>query len=100
MEKQQKHVFDPKMAAALCVYLGAAVLCFLNRDKITIATVLLNGNILYAASGVLFSLPVAIAVNSIGTVLMTTTPFFIGKRAGAEKMGALVQKYKKAGAGA
>ncbi len=38
-------------------------------------TVLLNGNILYAASGLLFSLPVTIAANSIGTVLMTTIPF-------------------------
>jgi len=121
MEKQQKRIFDPKMVAVLCVYLGMAALCFLNRDKITIAsivsytpdepvlaaavmialftlkgcTVLLNGNILYAASGVLFSLPAAIAVNSVGTVLMTTIPFFIGRKSGAEMMETLVQKYKK-----
>ena len=121
MEKQQKRIFDPKMVAVLCVYLGMAALCFLNRDKITIAsivgytpddpvlaaavmialftlkgcTVLLNGNILYAASGVLFSLPVAMAVNSIGTVLMTTIPFFIGRKSGTEMMEPLVKKYKK-----
>ena len=121
MEKQQKRIFDPKTVAALCVYLCVAVLCFLNRDKITIAsivgytpddpvlaaavmialftlkgcTVLLNGNILYAASGVLFSLPVAMAVNSIGTVLMTTIPFFIGRKSGTEMMEPLVKKYKK-----
>ena len=39
MEKQQKRIFDPKMVAVLCVYLGMAALCFLNRDKITIASI-------------------------------------------------------------
>ena len=121
MKEQHKRILDPKTVAALCVYLSVAVLCFANRDKITIAsivsytpddpvlaaavmialftlkgcTVLLNGNVLYAASGVLFSLPVAMAVNSIGTVLMTTIPFFIGRKSGADMMESLVKKYKK-----
>lgn len=121
MTKQEKHICEPGKLIALCFYLGVAVLCFVHRDKITIesivsytpdnpvlaatamlalftlkgSTVFVNGNVLYAACGILFPLPAAIAVNTVGTVIMTTIPFFIGKRSGTETMETLARKYKK-----
>lgn len=121
MEKRKTHIWGVGKGIALCFYIMIAVLCFVNRNQLTIqkivtytpqkpllaalamlalfalkgCTVFLNGNLLYAASGVLFSLPVAIVVNALGTVLMTTTPFLIGRRAGTELLELLTQKYKK-----
>lgn len=121
MTKKKKHRCEPGKLVALCFYLGVAVVCFIHRDKITIesivsyapenpavavavmlalftlkgCTVFVNGNILYAACGVLFPLPAAIAVNTVGTVIMTTIPFFIGRKSGTAAMAALAQKYKK-----
>ena len=57
--------------------------------------VFIYGSILYTASGILFSLPVAIIVNTIGTVIMTTIPFYIGKKAGSRLLGELVKKNAK-----
>ena len=97
------------------------VVCIVNRDKITAegivglvpkdsvlsiivmlllfavkgVAVFIYGSILYAASGILFSLPVAIIVNTIGTVIMTTIPFYIGKKAGSRLLGELVKKNSK-----
>lgn len=97
------------------------IFCLLNRDKITISSILsftpknlylaafvmlllfaiksvsvvIYGGLLYAASGIMFSLPVAILVNTIGTVLMVSIPFFIGKRAGKDTMNKLVEKNPK-----
>lgn len=97
------------------------IFCLLNRDKITISSILsftpknlylaafvmlllfaiksvsvvIYGGLLYAASGIMFSLPVAILVNTTGTVLMVSIPFFIGKNAGKETMNKLVAKNPK-----
>lgn len=97
------------------------IFCLLNRDKITISNILsftpknlylaafvmfvlfaiksvsvvIYGGLLYAASGIMFSLPVAILVNTIGTLLMVTIPFFIGKNAGQDTMSNLVAKNPK-----
>lgn len=105
----------------LCFYLTLAVLCFLNRDQLTVeaivnftpeepvwaaavmlcffvikgCTVMTNGNILYAASGVMFSLPAALLVNTAGTLIMTTLPYLIGRKGGEKSLESLVQKYKK-----
>ena len=121
MTKKKKHRCEPRKLVAFCFYLGVSVVCFIHRDKITIesivsytpenpavaaavmlalftlkgCTVFVNGNILYAACGVLFPLPAAIAVNAVGTVIMTTIPFFIGRKSGTAAMAALTQKYKK-----
>lgn len=121
VEKKKTQIFSVGKALALCFYLAVAAVCFADRDRLTVeaivsftpqkplsaallmlalfalkgCTVFLNGNLLYAASGVLFPLPVAIAVNALGTVLMTATPFFLGRRAGGELLELLVQKYRK-----
>lgn len=100
---------------------GLILFCFLNREKISVegivglvpkdsiwsiivmlllfavkgVVVFIYGSILYAASGILFSLPVAMIVNTIGTVIMTTIPFYIGKKAGSRLIGELVKKNSK-----
>ena len=97
---------------------GLILVCFLNREKISVdgivglvpkdsvlsvivmlllfaaksIAVFIYGSILYAASGILFSLPVAIIVNTIGTVIMTTIPFYIGKKAGSHCSESLSRK--------
>ena len=97
------------------------VVCIVNRDKITAegivglvpqnswlsaiillmlfaaksVSVVIYSGILYAASGILFSLPIAIIINIIGTVIMTTIPFYIGKKAGSRLLGELVKKNSK-----
>jgi len=58
-------------------------------------TVVVYGGILCAASGILFSLPVAICVNLAGTVLMASVPFFIGKKAGTGLIDQLARKNKR-----
>ncbi len=110
-----------KTGIMLAFWGGVILLCWINRDSITVEnivnyvpentaaaicimlvlfalkgiTVIVYGSILYAASGVLFSLPVAICVNLAGTVLMTSIPFFIGKRAGTNLLDQLVRKNKR-----
>lgn len=103
------------------VWIGIIVLCLICRDQITVeriicytpdnlllaaavmlllfalkgVTVVVYGGILYAASGILFPMPYAIAVNIVGTVLMTTIPFLMGKKAGADILLQLRQKNQK-----
>ena len=58
-------------------------------------SMVIYGGILYVVSGILFSLPTAIAVNLIGGIIMTSIPFWIGKRFGAKRMDHLVQRNPK-----
>lgn len=51
--------------------------------------------ILYAACGMVFSAPIAICVNILGTVVMTSVPYIIGKRAGGKYVEKLVEKHPK-----
>ncbi len=73
----------------------AAVLIMLVLFALKGIRVPIYGAILYAASGVLFPLPLAICVNIIGSVLMTSIPFFIGKKSGAELLDHLMMKNEK-----
>ncbi len=103
------------------VWIGIIVLCLIYRDQISVervicytpdnlplatavmlllfalkgVTVVIYGGILYAASGILFPLSHAIAVNIVGTVLMTTIPFLMGKKAGADVLVQLRKKSQK-----
>ena len=97
------------------------ILCLIQRDRITVENIVnftpknpflavcvilllfalksvsmvIYGGILYAASGILFSIPAAIAVNLAGSVIMTTIPFLIGKRSGVKIMDRLIQRNSK-----
>ena len=97
--------------------------CILNRDKLTVEGILnftpknlwlaalvillmfaiksismvLYSGIFYVADGILFPLPVAILVNILGTVIMLTIPYGIGKSMGASAVDHIKEKYPKAG---
>ena len=58
-------------------------------------SVVIYSGILYAASGILFSLPIAIIINIIGTVIMVTIPYLIERKAGTPLLGRLVAKNPK-----
>ena len=102
-------------------WLATVLICIINRDKITVdaivnftpentlvaillilllfafksITVVVYGGIIYAASGIMFSLPAAIIVNTIGTVIMVSIPFIIGKKAGSKMLDSIVHKNPK-----
>ena len=97
------------------------IVCIVNRDKITAegivglvpqnswlsaiillmlfavksVSVVIYSGILYAASGILFSLPIAIIINIIGTVIMVTIPYLFGRKAGTPLLERLVAKSPK-----
>lgn len=108
-------------AFLIAFWLLIILLCLINRDKITVESIVnftpkntaaaigimllmfslksilivIYGGLLYAASGIMFSLPVAVLVNTMGTVLMVSIPFFIGKKAGNSAINMLVEKNPK-----
>ncbi|MCR5825644.1 MAG: VTT domain-containing protein [Oscillospiraceae bacterium] len=111
---------SPGKCLALCLWLALILVCFAHRDALTIEgivtftpdeplraaavmlglfalkgiTVFINGNLLYAAGGVMFPLPGALLVNAAGTVIMTAIPFFIGRAGGEATVEALTQKHR------
>lgn len=106
------------MGICVCTVL---VLCFLYRDRLTadqiamltpknqfaaaLLMILLFAlksfcvfiycGILFAACGMIFPLPAAILVNTLGTVAMTSIPYFIGKKAGSRYIEKLIEKRPK-----
>lgn len=59
-------------------------------------TVFLFCGLLYAASGMLFPLPVALIVNVIGTALMVSLPYILGHQMGSKAANEVTAKYPKA----
>lgn len=106
---------------ALFIWLSVLLLCFINKEKITIENILsyspqnlflaaglmlllftvkgltmaINGNILYMACGLMFSLPFAVTLNLAGTLVMTSISYIMGYRGGRNLMDKLVSKYKR-----
>lgn len=60
-------------------------------------TVVFYAGALYAAGGVLFPLPVAIAAGLCGTLVMALIPYFLARRLGAARADELRAKYPKLG---
>ena len=59
-----------------------AVLLLLALFAVKSLTIVVYCGILYAASGILFPLPLAITVNLAGTTIMALVPYFLGKKLG------------------
>ena len=104
-----------------CLWFLAILFCLVYRDRITVDFILgwiprnswvaalviiglfagksfsifIYTGILYAVSGAVFSLPIALTVNFIGTTVMLMLPYFMGKAAGSDGMEALAAKYPK-----
>lgn len=113
-----------RIAIGLTVLLWAAVILvfFLNRDAFTVdnlvsgspentvlaalmmialfavksISIVLYSGILYITSGILFPLPTAILVNILGTAVMLTIPFFLGRLMGRRALDHIHGKYPKA----
>lgn len=120
MSSEKKWALIQKIIFAV-FWIGFVALCFFYRDEITVervvtytpsnrilaAVVMLGlfalksisffvyGGILYAASGIIFSLPQAIGVNTLGTFVMTVIPYLIGKKAGRGAVARLTEKNSK-----
>lgn len=75
-------------------WLAAIVMLALFALK-SLSIVIYSG-LLYAANGILFPLPVAILLNLIGTVIMVSLPYQIGRRTGTSAVDEIRAKYPKA----
>ena len=104
------------------VWVGIIVLCFVHKDDFTLESILtytprrpvlavltmlllfaikslsifLYSGLLYVASGILFPLPLAIAVNIAGTAVMVSIPYLLGKKLGSRVVEYIVGHYSKA----
>lgn len=72
-----------------------AVLVIWGLFALKSLSIVIYCGILYAASGLLFPLYISIPVSIVGTAIMTTVPFLLGRRYGIEKATALMEKYPK-----
>ncbi len=109
--------------AVCCVWAAVLIVLLINRERFSVDEVLryspanhvlaamtmlllfalksvsivIYCGILYAADGILFPLPIAIILNIIGTAVMVTIPYFIGKRNGRELSQKILTRFPKAG---
>ena len=58
-------------------------------------SVFLYSGFLFAASGILFPLPVAIAVNIAGTAVMVSIPYWLGKKLGSQAVQYILHRFAK-----
>ena len=72
---------------AVCVMLGLFALKSLDF--------VIHSGVLYAASGVMFPMPLALALNTVGAAIMVTTPYFLGRSLGTPVARRLLEKYPK-----
>jgi len=104
-----------------CLWFVVVLFCLVYHNKITVETVLniiphnswiaalviialfalksisifIYSGLLYAVSGILFSPPIALLINLVGTAVMFTIPYLMGRAGGANGMEKLAQKYPK-----
>ncbi len=101
------------------IWVTIIVICIINRDRLTmdgvlrltpsnpwlaaVAMLLLFGlkslsffiysGMLFAVSGVMFSLPAAVAVNTAGTAIMVSIPYFLGRLQGSSAIERLSERF-------
>ena len=105
----------------LCVWLVILGTCLLYRDQFSVENVLqaspqnmllaalfllllfalkslsvfIYCGILFIASGIIFPLPAAILVNLLGTAVMVSLPYWLGRQVGGELIDSIIRKYPK-----
>lgn len=72
-----------------------AVLLILALFAFKSLAVVVYAGVIYAATGILFPLPLAILVNLLGTAVMSLIPYWFGRRAGADWMDRLRLRHPK-----
>ncbi len=75
--------------------LAAAAAVMLVLFALKSVSIVLYSGILYAACGLLFSLPMAIVVNLCGTAVMVSLPYLIGRKSGTSMVESIREKYPK-----
>lgn len=75
-----------------------SVLMVLLLFAVKSISIVLYSGILYITSGILFPLPLAILVNVLGTVVMLTIPYVLGRLMGKGALRRIHDKYPKASA--
>lgn len=73
-----------------------AVLVLLSLFALKGVCMVIYSGLLYAASGMLLPLPLAIVVNIVGTALMVTIPYFLTRFIGGNAADTICKKYPKA----
>ena len=73
----------------------AAALAMLGLFALKSVDFIMHSGVLYAASGVMFPLPVALALNIVGAVVMVTPCYFIGRALGTPILEELRKKYPR-----
>lgn len=73
-----------------------AALALLLMFALKSLSVFVYCGLLYAACGVLFPLPAAIAVSVAGTAVMVSIPYWLGKKLGSRAVQYIMEKYPKA----
>lgn len=110
-----------RRSAVVAAWVLVLAFCIKNRDRFTfdgvleftpenplLAAVIMLGlfalksvnafiycGILYAVCGIIFPLPAAIAINALGTVIMSAIPYFIGKSEGDSALKSIAEKHPK-----
>ena len=86
------------------VWLAIIAICLLHKDEFTLEGILNYTPrqpalavplLLYAAGGILFPLPVAIAVNVAGTAVMVSLPYWLGKKLGSQAVQYILRRWPK-----
>lgn len=72
-----------------------AILLMLLLFALKSVSFVLYCGIFYAASGILFPLPLALAVNILGTAVMALFPYFLGRALGTEAVDEILQKHPR-----
>ena len=72
-----------------------AALAMLGLFALKSVDFIMHSGVLYAASGVMFPLPAALALNIVGAAIMVTPVYFIGRALGAPILEELKKKYPK-----
>ena len=122
LENKTKRTLRIIRIAAALIWGAIIIFCIIHRDKFSIdgivkitpekiipavlvmmcffalksVSVFLYFGIIFAASGIIFPLHIAIPVNLIGTAVMCTIPFFIGRFLGSDMVNYIFEKYPRA----
>lgn len=75
-----------------------AALVMLALFAVKSLSIFLYSGFLYAANGILFSLPAAILLNIAGTAVMVSIPYWLGKKLGSRAVQYIRERYPKAAA--
>ena len=75
-----------------------AALVMLVLFAVKSLSIFLYSGFLYAANGILFSLPAAVLLNIAGTAVMVSIPYWLGKKLGSRAVQYIRERYPKAAA--